>query len=373
MTGQASLSGLRTEGRESRWYRRDSERRKSQTIGAVVVAGGLAFSAALYPQPDGLHLHDLLTPGPESPAEPPNSGAPRFLSLNYVDAARLNLGDLVKLAALTSDLPALATSGLVDLVQTYGLPDVVRALELIRSFSPLAQGTSAAPVSRGGDDDRSVSIPASAWPAMIVLLDYIQQHPPQLLRQDLLELITAIFPAVVQSLSISQIPAAPAAEAHVASAAAPVDIPAAAPTPPTSPPSVATDAPVSTPTGVAVVPSADLDVAPIPQEAVVAPSSAVTVSPTSELPVATPSETSSPMHTETDSAPLAPSADLAEEPNAAASESNSTSPEPPPAAGGEAGGGSTAGAPSGGSGGDSPGESGGGSTGDPGGGSAGSD
>jgi hypothetical protein len=60
---------------------------------------------------------------------------------------------------------------------TYGLPDVVRSLQLLDSLGPVRHSFPG--VSRGGSGGSS-DVPEEVWPALMLLLDFLEQNPPSL-------------------------------------------------------------------------------------------------------------------------------------------------------------------------------------------------
>jgi hypothetical protein len=377
MTDQTSCSNSPTRPPGSGRDRGGSER-PGRAVGAAVVASGLAFSVSLYPMPDGPKLSDLFAPKGGSSSESSKVVDARLLNLRFVDASKLNLPDLAKLAALTNGLPDSATRGLMDLVTKYGLPDVVKALEVIQSFAPLTHSFPAI-IGLGGGGGSSWGSPVLMW-----LLDYLRLNPPVLSNLGLVEVVATILPKLAQSLGIPQAQTAPSIETRAVALDVAPPTPTGAPlsAPPDPPVSATVEAPVSAPTEVSVAPTVEVSVAPT-TEVSVAPTTEVSVAPTTEVPVSAPTETPAPTYTEAPaSAPPEPGGTPLASPNSAAPEPNPPNSDPPssPSAGSgggsssDSGGGSSAGSGGGssaGSGGGSAGSSGGGSSGDSGGGSSG--
>jgi hypothetical protein len=170
-----------------------------------------------------------------------------FLNVTFADFAKLKLPDLMKLVALNHDFPDVGTDRLLDPVTTYGLPDVVRSLQLLDSLSPLRHSL---PGFSGGGGDGAPDVPGEAWPALMMLLEFLEQNPPALSGGGLWDVITNVFPKLALSLGIPPAPAAPPPEAQVSAfAAAPVFTPIEAPNlaPPDPPVSGFAEAPVSAP------------------------------------------------------------------------------------------------------------------------------
>jgi hypothetical protein len=162
--------------RDSGWHRREHERSANRAIGVAIVAGGLAFSASLYPLPDKSPILDLhpgraltCTPETRSPSECGLSSLPsavlqfqalmgfealtklkllfsRFpeasggaggsslaLPVDVFVAALLSLlngpADLEKLIEfLNHEFPDLPADALLDLVRTHRVPDLAKSL-----------------------------------------------------------------------------------------------------------------------------------------------------------------------------------------------------------------------------------------------------
>jgi hypothetical protein len=102
MIDQTSRSNSPTQPPGSGRDRGGSER-LGRAVGAAIVASDLAFSVSLYPMPDGSKLFDLFAPQVGLSSESSKVVDVRFLKLSFVDASKLNLPDLAKLAALTDD------------------------------------------------------------------------------------------------------------------------------------------------------------------------------------------------------------------------------------------------------------------------------
>jgi hypothetical protein len=224
------------------------ERPAYRAVGDAIVAGGLARSVSLYPLPDGPQLLDLFPPKHESSSESLKAADSTFLSYKFSDSSALKLPDLVKLVELNHNFPDFATDGLLDLVTTYGLPDVVKSLELLGSLGPLRH--SFPDYRGGGGGGGSADGSEEVWPALMMLLEFLKQNPPDPSGGGLWDVITNVFPKLALSLGIPDAPAAPPPEARVSAfAAAPVLAPIEAPVsaPPDPPVSGFAAAPVSAP------------------------------------------------------------------------------------------------------------------------------
>ena len=127
---------------------------------------------------------------------------------------------------------------LLDIVTTYRLQDVVKSLELITSHEPLTHSFAALAGGGGAGGGGSPGVLTDVWPALVVVLEFLKQHFPDLLGQRrLLDGVTCIMPNFVQSLGIPQTPAPslPDVRVSVFAAAAvftPIEAPAWAPSNP---------------------------------------------------------------------------------------------------------------------------------------------
>jgi hypothetical protein len=207
-----------------------------RVVGAALVSAGLAFSASLYPVPSPLHLFDGSPPKHEL-SEFPKLADVKFLNHKLPNFSTLELPDLVKLVELwNQNFPDFPTDALLDLVKTYGLPDLVKSLELLKSFEPL---THIVPGFSGGGGGGSPGVPTDVLAALPMLLEFLKQNLPDSLGHGLSDVLTN----VVQSLGIPHTAAGPLPEAQVSALAE-----ARVSTPADTPVSAPADAPVSAPT-----------------------------------------------------------------------------------------------------------------------------
>lgn len=264
------------------------ERPANRVVGVAILTGGLAFSVSLYPLPDGPNLRYPFPPNHESSSESQKVAGAKFPSYKNSGSFTLKLADMVKLVALHHDFPSFGADGLLDLAMTYGLPDVVRSLQLLDSLGPMWHGFPS--VSRGGGGGPS-DVPGELWPALMLLLDFLEQNPPSLPGGvGLRDLITNVFPKLAVSLGIPLAPTAPPPEAQVSVlAAAPEFTPIeaqnlAAPDPPVS---GFDQAPVSAPVEGAVSASVE-SAAPASVEPAAPAPTEVPVSVSVEAPVSAP-------------------------------------------------------------------------------------
>jgi hypothetical protein len=123
----------------------------NRAVGAAIVAGGQALSVSLYPLPDGPRLLDPFQPEQEFSSESAKIVESTFLNVTFADFATLKLPDLVKLVEPNHGFPDVGTDGLLNLVTTYGLPDVVRSLQLLDSPGPLRHSFPGFSGGGGGD------------------------------------------------------------------------------------------------------------------------------------------------------------------------------------------------------------------------------
>jgi hypothetical protein len=352
MLGQTWPSRFWTPLPQKRRHGGPPERPANRVVGAAIVAGGLAFSVSLYPLPDGPRLPNPFAPNRESSSDSQRLGGAKFVSYKNSGSFTLKLADMVKLVALNHDFPGFGADGLLDLAMTYGMPDVVRSVQLFGSLGPLMHGFPSA--SRGGGGGPS-DVPGELWPALMWLLEFLEQNPPSLSDGDgLRDLLTNVFPKLAVSLGIPLAPAAPPPEAQVSVLAAapeftPIEVQnLAVPDPPVS---GFAEAPVSAPVEGAVSASVE-SAAPASVEPAAPAPTEVPVSVSVEAPVSAP-----------------------DPPSVSVPEPDPPSPEPSSSSGGgtDAGSaGSSGGDSAGSSGGDSAGSSGGDSAGSSGGDSAGS-
>jgi hypothetical protein len=129
------------------------------------------------------------------------------------------LPKLVDIKVLNHNFPGFPTDALLDLVKTYGLPDLVTSLEsLTHSFPGFSGG------GRGGGGG-SPDVPTDVLPALVMLLEFLKQNLPDSSGHGLSDVLTNVLPALVQSLGIPHTPAAPLPEAQVsAPTEAPVEV-----------------------------------------------------------------------------------------------------------------------------------------------------
>jgi hypothetical protein len=345
------------------------ERPANRVVGAAIVAGGLAFSVSLYPLP-GSNLPDPFSPNHQSTSDSQRVASAKFLGYKNTGSFTLKLADLVKLVALKHDFPDSGADGLLDLAMTYGLPHVVRSLQLLDSLGPFTQSfASVSRVGLGGGGGSS-DVPWELWPDLMLLVDFLEQNPPGLSGGGgLWDLITNVFPNLAVSLGIPPVPTAPPPEAQISALAAVAEftpIEAQSMAPPDLPVPGVADAPVSAPAEGAVAASVESAAAASVAPAAPAPAE-VPLSVGVEAPVSTPDPPSASVPEPNPSSPDPPSSPESATDTGSAGSSNGGS----AGSSGSDSAGSSDGGSTGSSGSDSAGSSGGGSEGSSGGGSSG--
>jgi hypothetical protein len=250
--------------------RGEPERSASRAVGAAIVAGGLAFSVSLYPLPGKSQLLELFPPKHEL-SEFPQLADARLLNRELPDFSTLELPDFVKLVELLNhNFPDLRTDALLDLVKTYGLPDLVRSLELVKSLGSLTQSFPGFSGGGGGGGGGSADVPPNVLPALVMLLQFLKQNLPDSSGHGLSVVLTN----VAQALGTPLTPAGPLPESAVS---APAQAVVSAPT----------EAVVSAPTE-AVVSAPTQSVVSAPTEAVVSAPTQSAVSAPTKAPVSAP-------------------------------------------------------------------------------------
>jgi len=241
------------------WTPPDTGRRRSgperpggRAIGVALVAAGLALSVSLYPLPDGPKLFDLLRPDQESSSKTSKVDDSTVTKFAISDFTTVELLDLVKLVGLNRDFPDLATGDLLGLVTTYGLSNVVKSLEVLHSFSPPPTNF---PSPSGGGGGGSSGAVGETWPALMILLEFLEQNAPNPSGFSLWDVATSILPNSMLSLGIPPALAAEPPEigaSELAAAQFVTPIEASAPGPPDPPDSGSAAAPTAAPTAAPV-------------------------------------------------------------------------------------------------------------------------
>jgi hypothetical protein len=246
--------------------RGEPERSASRAVGAAIVAGGLAFSVSLYPLPGKSQLLELFPPKHEL-SEFPQLADARLLNRELPDFSTLELPDFVKLVELLNhNFPDLRTDALLDLVKTYGLPDLVRSLELVKSLGSLTQSFPGFSGGGGGGGGGSADVPPNVLPALVMVLQFLKQNLPDSSGHGLSVVLTN----VAQALGTPLTPAGPLPESAVS---APAQAVVSAPT----------EAVVSAPTEAVVSAPAQAVVSAPAQAVVSAPTEAVVSAPTQSV------------------------------------------------------------------------------------------
>ena len=177
MPDQTSASRSSMKHLESGRHHDAPERSASRAVGVAIVAGGLAFSVSLYPLP-GESPTLKLTPPKHELSESPKTVDLEFVNSKLPDFSKLELPDLAKLAGLVSHtFPDLPVDGLLGLVKTYGLPDLVKSFELLQSVAPMMsfEPSSHSVLSLsggggGGGGGLPPAVPTDVLPAWVTLL-----------------------------------------------------------------------------------------------------------------------------------------------------------------------------------------------------------
>jgi hypothetical protein len=256
----------------------EPERSASRAVGAAIVAGGLAFSVSLYPLPGKSQLLELFPPKHEL-SEFPQLADARLLNRELPDFSTLELPDFVKLVELLNhNFPDLRTDALLDLVKTYGLPDLVRSLELVKSLGSLTQSFPGFSGGGGGGGGGSADVPPNVLPALVMVLQFLKQNLPDSSGHGLSVVLTN----VAQALGTPLTPAGPLPESAVS---APTEAVVSAPTEAVV--SAPTEAVVSAPTE-AVVSAPTQSVVSAPTKAVVSAPTQSAVSAPTKAPVSAP-------------------------------------------------------------------------------------
>lgn len=266
------------------------ERPANRVVGAAIIAGGLAFSVSLYPLPDS-NLPDPFSPNRQSTSDSQRVASAKFLGYENTGSFTLKLADLVELVALKHDFPDFGADGLLDLAMTYGLPHVVRSLQLLDSLGPFSHSSPSFSRAWVGGGGGSSGVPGELWPALMWLVDFLEQNPPSLSGGGgLWNLITNAFPNLAVSLGTPLVPTAPPPEAQISALAAVAEftpIEAQSMAPPDAPVPGVAEPPVSAPVEGAVAASVESAAAASVAPAAPAPTE-VPLSASVEAPVSAP-------------------------------------------------------------------------------------
>jgi hypothetical protein len=242
----------------------------SRALGAVLVAAGLAFSASLYPSPNGPVSSDQILPGHGSVP-----GAPEFIesvAANHkIDFAGTALSQLARLAEiLDTRFRAAPADAVLRLVERFGLATATTSLQTIAASAPSGSGQPYA--FGGGGGGGAQALPPISLPQLALFLEYLMQRYQGSLGQALSYVIGYVIPGQPPATPDPHSAALPLTVTVVPPLVAPTAIPTPAAPVEAAPPPSATPAPA---------PSA----APVP----IAPASVETVAaPTPDVPPAVP-------------------------------------------------------------------------------------
>ena len=169
---------------------------------ATVFAVGLGLSATFYPLPARFDFPASPSTKRDVSADP-SLDPPRFGDYRITNTAAFRMSDLVQfvhaLEGHTLDIPP---NTVVDLVNRYGLPEVARSLDLLRSMQVESQSY---PI----EDRRGAGqVGPDTFPALVTLLEYILEILPRYSGPELSEIMAKLVPAVVESLRAMVTPGA---------------------------------------------------------------------------------------------------------------------------------------------------------------------
>lgn len=288
------------------------QRHRAKAWEALVVATGLAISAALYPLPAIVPLLEFSPPKYETsdfPALVRSAVANRRIA--EASGQTADLTDLVDV--IDNDVLVLRTDALLELVNTRGLPDSSRSLELLRSFQSLTQGHPL--VLSGGGGGAPVNVPSTTLPELWTLLELLLEALPTSTNPQLAAALTELLPLLAQSLGLAGPPGVAPLNAKVFTQdETTVQVPLPQPTvtatvvpdpatqTPTKPADASPQAPAPAPPA-APAPAPTQALVPAPVPTVETPASSVAPSPE---PVGTPTATPTSEPTNTPTTPSAP-------------------------------------------------------------------
>lgn len=181
----------------------DGGNASSRIVSIAIVAAGLTFSASLYPLPGQWPILELWQAG-----HGPSPGLPRLIESTsakpILDLATAELPTLVHLAQILEDeFPAVRADVLLTAVEKYGLPEVVRSLEVLVS-SGLPTRDYAAPFGAGGGGP-SAALPPTPSPEFAELLEMLMLRLPVYLIEGLSDVLAALFPALIGSAQVQHV------------------------------------------------------------------------------------------------------------------------------------------------------------------------
>ena len=293
---------------QRQWLERDDLRSRARILGAAIVAGGLAFSVSLYPTPEQSAPLDLwrqdrggLSSGLPSRIAAAAGDQITDFTNQITGLTNLELPALVQLAGILHDtFPTVGADVLLAAVQEHGLPEVIRALEIVASaqLPPQAAATllagagagagagtgAGAGGGAGAGAGASPTTPPLTLPDFGVLLEMLMHQLPAYMVRGISDIIATLLPTMVSSAEFQQM-------AQVLSAVAPVPVMVPSPSVTIQPPPPA----ISTPTPAAPPPAEHVSTTPAalpppePVSTTPAPST-----PAEAVPSPSPSETAPP-------------------------------------------------------------------------------
>jgi hypothetical protein len=126
------------------------------------------------------------------------------MDYRITNTAAFRMSDLVHLARVFEDHTlVIQTDVLLELVNKYGLPDVVRSLDMWHSIQSVSQDNPLAFAGTGGGQ-----VDPNAFPELVTLLEYILEILPGYSGPQLAQIITEILPTVVGALGMLVTPGA---------------------------------------------------------------------------------------------------------------------------------------------------------------------
>lgn len=245
---QGSLDPMYREGARRVSRRGEDDRSTARIISAAIVAGGLAFSASLYPVPGLPSPAQLWQQEQETIAGLPGH-IRTFVAGQLVDLTTVEAPALAHLAEILHDrFPGVRTEVFLSILANRSFTEVVRTFGILMAAgSPL---TASAALTAGGGtsggDGASMTLP---FPDLTSLLQLLLQRMPAYLAH---EVIAALFPASATSALINVVTAAVSPPQSVSNVVSPPEVniappPAPVVTPPTDVRSFAPPAPEAPP------------------------------------------------------------------------------------------------------------------------------
>ncbi len=190
-----------------------TERAPHRIVCAAVLAGAVAFTVSVYPNPGASQLLQLSPPLSELSEHPQlledsldRLFEPASLKRVMANLSAIDMPDMLQLVGLLTDqfrhLPA---GTLMELVGTSRLPEVVNTLERIAHFESTARYNS---VSFGGASGggSSGAVPVNLVPTMVMLLEFLMNNLPGASAQVLRDIFTSVLPTFTQALGIAHLP-----------------------------------------------------------------------------------------------------------------------------------------------------------------------